>query len=325
MSTLTSAHPILLKHVAAESVLKCAPGVSPEKVWSSQRPCLVAATLLRAASEQLCRNEAPPGCRAQQSPECWPRAFVCSAVVPSQGGRAQLRGRLIVCRSECLRLWSELPALALGARCQSGRSVGSGAPEAVQWTATWLHARNVRNPSRVLEQGPDRQLTPGCCSGGVSSIDGASESRCSQNGSGGWRQQEQRRDPHPSLPAATHRHAGLLAAGAKCRTGLIQSLPHRRSVDRLRAALLMVRAASRADASQPTCSMAALRSASQRGLPLDPARPASGSPLRLPWLPHPASAPSSSSAPAPWSCSAGVFLRLDQGQAQGHAPGAWPQ
>ena len=109
------------------------------------------------------------------------------------------------------------------------------------------------------------------------------------------------------------------------RTGLIQPLPHRRSMDRLRAALLMLRAASRADASQPTCSMAALRSASQRGLPLDPARPASGSPLRLPWLPHPASAPSSSSAPAPWSCSAGVFLRLDQGQAQGHAPGAWPQ
>ena len=35
----------------------------------------------------------------QQSPERWPRAFVCSAVVPSQGGRAQLCGRLIVFRS----------------------------------------------------------------------------------------------------------------------------------------------------------------------------------------------------------------------------------
>ena len=58
-------------------------------------------------------------------------------MVPSQGGRAQLRGRLIV-RSGCLQLWSELPALAPGARCQSGRSVGSGAPGAVQWTATGL-------------------------------------------------------------------------------------------------------------------------------------------------------------------------------------------
>jgi hypothetical protein len=28
---------------------------------------------------------------AQQSPERWPRAFACSAVVPSQGGRARLR------------------------------------------------------------------------------------------------------------------------------------------------------------------------------------------------------------------------------------------
>ena len=41
----------------------------------------------------------------QQSPERWPRAFVCSAVVPSRGGRAQLCGRLIVFRSEGLWLW----------------------------------------------------------------------------------------------------------------------------------------------------------------------------------------------------------------------------
>jgi len=41
---------------------------------------------------------------ALQSPERWPRAFVCLAVVPSQGGRAQLRGRLIV-RSGCHWLW----------------------------------------------------------------------------------------------------------------------------------------------------------------------------------------------------------------------------
>ena len=44
------------------------------------------------------------------------------------GGRAQLCGRLIVFRSGCFQfqLWSELRALAPGARCLSGRSVGSG-------------------------------------------------------------------------------------------------------------------------------------------------------------------------------------------------------
>ena len=36
------------------------------------------------------------------------------------------------------------------------------------------HARNVRDPSRVLEQGPDRQRAPGAWRGGVSSIAGAS-------------------------------------------------------------------------------------------------------------------------------------------------------
>ena len=59
-------------------------------------------------------------------------------MVPSQGGRAQLCGRLIVFRSDDFQLWSELPALAPGARCRVGRSVGSGAPQAMQWTATGL-------------------------------------------------------------------------------------------------------------------------------------------------------------------------------------------
>ncbi len=74
-------------------------------------------------------------------------------MVPSQGGRAQLRGRLIVCRSGCLQLWWELPALAPGARCQSGRSVGSGAPKTVQWTATRLHARNVTSGQECWSRG----------------------------------------------------------------------------------------------------------------------------------------------------------------------------
>jgi hypothetical protein len=40
----------------------------------------------------LCNGE--PISKAQQSPERWPRAFACSAVVPLQGGRAQLCEKL---------------------------------------------------------------------------------------------------------------------------------------------------------------------------------------------------------------------------------------
>ena len=60
--------------------------------------------------------------------------------------------------------------------------------------------------SEMLEQGPDRQRTPVWCSGGVSSINGASESRWHHDGSGGWGQQERQRDPHPSLPRETGLH-----------------------------------------------------------------------------------------------------------------------
>jgi hypothetical protein len=103
---------------------------------------------------------------------------------------------------------AELPALAPGARCPRGRSVGSGAPAAVQWTATLRHARNVRDPSRVLEQEPDRQRAPRCCSGGVSSIRGASESRCSHNRTAQRCRQGLPRDRHRSSPAATGVHEG---------------------------------------------------------------------------------------------------------------------
>ena len=47
------------------------------------------------------------------------------------------------------------------------------------------HARNIRDPSRVLEQGPDRQRAPDVCCGGLSSIRGASESRCYHDGPAG--------------------------------------------------------------------------------------------------------------------------------------------
>ena len=58
---------------------------------------------------------------------------------------------------------SELLTLAPGARVPVGLPVGSGAPRAVQWTATASHAREASDPLRVLEQGPDRQRTPGGC------------------------------------------------------------------------------------------------------------------------------------------------------------------
>jgi hypothetical protein len=106
------------------------------------------------------------------------------------------------------QLWSELPALAPGARCRVGRSVGSGAPEAgpltVQWTA--VQARNVRDPLRVLEQGPDRQRAPTGCSGGVSSINGASESRCSHDGSATRSRQGQHADRDRSSREAMALH-----------------------------------------------------------------------------------------------------------------------
>jgi hypothetical protein len=82
----------------------------------------------------------------------------------------------------------------------------SGRRQAVQ--TDQRYARNVRDPSRVLEQGPDRQRTPVGCSGGVSSISGASESRCSHDGSGGQGRQEQRGDRHRSSPEAMGLHEG---------------------------------------------------------------------------------------------------------------------
>ena len=77
------------------------------------------------ARHNKARSDSPGHLSAQ--PWCRPK-----------GGRAQLCGRLIVFRSGGFQLWAELPALAPGARCRVGRSVGSGAPQAMQWTATGL-------------------------------------------------------------------------------------------------------------------------------------------------------------------------------------------
>jgi hypothetical protein len=76
----------------------------------------------------------------------------------------------------------------------------------------WLHARNVRDPSRVLEQGPDRQRAPGSWCGGVSSICGASESRCIHDGPASPGEQAATPGRHRSLPAAIGLHEGGFTA-----------------------------------------------------------------------------------------------------------------
>ncbi len=85
---------------------------------------------------------------------------------PKTHNKARRRGH----RALIMVWWAELLTLAPGARVPVGLPDGSGAPGAVQWTATASHARETSDPLRVLEQGPDRQRTPGACSGGVSSM-----------------------------------------------------------------------------------------------------------------------------------------------------------
>ena len=67
----------------------------------------------------------------------------------------------------------------------------------------------------VLEQGPDRQRAPICCSGGVSSINGASESRCSHDGPGSGCQQGPQPIRHRSSPGATGLHEGGFTRGSQ--------------------------------------------------------------------------------------------------------------
>jgi len=84
----------------------------------------------------------PCGCAPTTKPGASAPGFVCSAVVPPRGGPgATVRGfcladAVIGFRSSDVQLWAELPALAPGARCRLGRSFVSGAPQAVQWTAS---------------------------------------------------------------------------------------------------------------------------------------------------------------------------------------------
>ncbi len=165
-------------------------------------------------------------CLPQQSPGRGPRAFVCSAVVLSQGIGPKGVGL------SCALGWAwQQQWLCCQIRCSSivGGAAGAGTWGQVSiGTFRWVrgtsgdaidgdravqaeqprHARNVRDPSRVLEQGPDRQRAPDWCSGGVSSICGASESRCHHDGPARPGKQASTPVRHRSLPAAIGLHEG---------------------------------------------------------------------------------------------------------------------
>jgi hypothetical protein len=108
-------------------------------------------------------------------------------------------------------------------RC-NGRRRGDSGVEAVRLKPP----RQVRHFwSEMVEQGPDRQRAPGWCSGGVSSIDGASVSRCIHDGPGPRRQQQLRRDRHPSSPEATAVHeAASRPFRARAATRAGEPAPH---------------------------------------------------------------------------------------------------
>ncbi len=161
-----------------------------------------------------------------------PGALAPGVCLLSRGAVPRGRGRScaslvldnsLIVGSEGVQLWAELPALAPGARCRGRRSVRSGAPEAMQWTA--VQARNIGDPLRVLEQGPDRQRAPIWCSGGLSSIRGASESRCSHDGSGGQGWQELQRIRYRSSPEAMGVHEGSFMVLELAVQGLPAELP----------------------------------------------------------------------------------------------------
>ncbi len=132
-------------------------------------------------------------------------------MVPSQGGRAQL---CVVCAWQQPCSFSDQRVFSCGRSCRRwhlGPGVEGDVPQVRGTSGDAVdghQARNIRDPSRVLEQGPDRQRAPTGCSGGVSSINGASESRCSHDGSAAWARQGQKHDQHRSSREAMALHEG---------------------------------------------------------------------------------------------------------------------
>ena len=136
-------------------------------------------------------------------------------MVPSRGGWAQLcvvgaDVSLIVVRSEGLWLWGGSAGAGTWGQVSIGtfiwvRGTSAGAVDGVcplqEMTRQEHHIW-----SGMLEQGPDRQRAPDCCSGGGASINGASESRCSHVGPAQWSQQGLQYFRHWSSLRATGLH-----------------------------------------------------------------------------------------------------------------------
>jgi hypothetical protein len=152
----------------------------------------------------------------QQSPERWPRAFACSAVVPSQGGRAQLcvglRGNS---RDRQIRV-----SLVVGRSCRRWH-LGPGVAWDVPLSPGHLGRCGERRVSPPGNDTPGtshlvRSVGAGAGSSAHSllllregaSINGASESRCSHNAPAGQGRQRPQRLRHRSSLGATGLHEG---------------------------------------------------------------------------------------------------------------------
>ena len=146
-------------------------------------------------------------------------------MVPSQGGRAQLCEKLAWKQPDRFQIRR---SLVVGRSCRRWH-LGPG----VEWVVPLgpghlrrCNGRRVSPPGKttpgtsvirreVLEQGPDRQRAPRCCSGGGSSINGASESRCRHDGPSGWFQQGLQLFRHGSSSGATGLREGGFTRGSQ--------------------------------------------------------------------------------------------------------------
>ncbi len=158
----------------------------------------------------MCNGE--PISKAQQMPGALaPGICLLSRGAIPRGSGVAVRGNsLIVFSSEGLWLWGGSAGAGTWGQVSIGtflwvRGTSAGAVDGVcplqEMTRQEHHIW-----SGMLEQGPDRQRAPDCCSGGVSSINGASESRCSHVGPAQWSQQGLQHFRHWSSLRATGLH-----------------------------------------------------------------------------------------------------------------------